>query len=396
MSDNATYKPEWVPKGADEKFASRVMYGIRRTEAGSEGAELEASREKDGLPLSNKSPQAIKTARPPALFAADYIEGVLKRDRMILARAITVIESNAAKHFELGQEIVQGLLPHVGKAIRVGITGVPGAGKSTFIEALGMQLISSGHRVAVLAVDPSSSLSKGSILGDKTRMEQLAKEKNAFIRPSPSGGTLGGVTRKSRETLLLCEAAAYDVILVETVGVGQSETTVRSMVDFFLTVVITGAGDELQGIKKGILELADAIVVNKADGANKQKALVTQADYNQVLHYLRPATEGWQTAAHSCSALTGEGIAEIWQMICGFMKQMRQSGQLEARRQQQNLSWLRDMTAQYVQKLIDGNPAIAEPRREIEQAVLTGQLSPTAALRQIMEVIEKGLRSIDQ
>ena len=373
MPNNSTYKPEWAPHDADEKFASRVMYGVEEHESRS------------------VKPETIKSARPPELSAADYIEGVLRCDRTILARAITVIESNAAKHFELGQEIVQGLLPHSGKTVRVGITGVPGVGKSTFIEALGMWLIRSGHRVAVLAVDPSSSLSRGSILGDKTRMEQLAKEAHAFIRPSPSGGALGGVARKSRETLLLCEAAGYDVILVETVGVGQSETTVRSMVDFFLVMVITGAGDDLQGIKKGILELADTIVVNKADGANKHKALVTRADYNQVLHYLRPATEGWQTQAHVCSSLTGAGIGDIWQVVCDFMDQMRQSGQLEARRQQQNLAWVRDMAGQYVQKLIDGKAAIAGPRRAIEQAVLEGSMSPTAALRQIIAVMENTL-----
>jgi LAO/AO transport system kinase len=339
------------------------------------------------------NPESVTNARPPELSAAAYIEGVLGRDRMILARAITVIESNAARHFGLGQEIVRGLLPYGGKAARVGITGVPGAGKSTFIEALGMRLVSSGRRVAVLAVDPSSSLSKGSILGDKTRMEQLAKEANAFIRPSPSGGTLGGVARKSRETLLLCEAAGYDVILVETVGVGQSETTVRSMVDFFLTLVITGAGDDLQGIKKGILELADAIVVNKADGSNKQKALVTQADYNQILYYLRPATEGWQTRAYACSALTGEGIEEIWQVVRGFMERARQSGQLEERRRRQNLDWLQDMTGQYAQKLINNNPAIALARQEIEQAVLAGGVSPTAALQRIIAVIDKELKN---
>jgi LAO/AO transport system kinase len=372
-----TYKPEWAPQGADSKFASRVMYGVPQSE-----------REPHKIALD-----AAKAARPPELAAQDYIEGVLRRDRMVLARAITVIESNAAKHFELGQEIVQGLLPHGGQAIRVGITGVPGAGKSTFIEALGLHLIRAGHRVAVLAVDPSSTLSRGSILGDKTRMEQLSKEPAAFIRPSPSGGTLGGVARKSRETLLLAEAAGYDVILVETVGVGQSETTVRSMVDFFLAVVITGAGDDLQGIKKGLLELADAIVVNKADGSNKQKALVTQADYNQVLHYLRPSTEGWQTGAHVCSSITGEGIAEIWQMVSGFMGQMQQSGQIEARRQQQNLTWVRDMTDQYVQKLIADNPAIAGPRQAVEQAVLAGSISPTAALRKIIAAIEAGISS---
>ena len=377
MSDTPTYKPEWAPKDVDEKFASRVMVGVSESE----------------LEPRSIAPEAAKAARPPAFTTEDYIAGVLQGDRMVLSRAITIIESNAPKHFELSQQVVQGLLPYGGKATRVGITGVPGAGKSTFIEALGMLLIEAGHRVAVLAVDPSSTVSRGSILGDKTRMEHLAKEPNAFIRPSPSGGTLGGVARKSRETLLLCEAAGYDVILVETVGVGQSETTVRSMVDFFLALVITGAGDDLQGIKKGLLELADAIVVNKADGTNKQKALVTKADYNQVLHYLRPATEGWQTAAHVCSALTGEGIAEIWQVIGSFMGQMRQSGQLEARRQQQNLSWVRDMTDQYLQQLISANPAIAKPREQIERSVLAGSISPTAALRQIITVIESGLQT---
>ena len=240
--------PEWRPEGAGTEFACSVMSGVKARAV---------PREYTGAPA----------ARPAT--AEDYARGITAGDRVTLARAITVIESNAPKHFELGQEIIRLVLPRTGRAMRVGITGIPGAGKSTFIEALGTRLCGEGHKVAVLAVDPSSSLTKGSILGDKTRMEKLAREKNAFIRPSPSGGSLGGVTRKSRETMLLCEAAGYDTILVETVGVGQSETAVRSMVDFFLVVVITGAGDELQGIKKGIIELADAILVNKADGGNK-------------------------------------------------------------------------------------------------------------------------------
>ena len=295
-----TYKPEWIDKEkqTDAKFASFVMTGITKS-----NEEL------------RRATDATRSARPPKMTIDDYVEGVLAGDRMKLSRAITMVESNAPKHYTMAQDIVQRLLPYTGKAIRVGITGVPGAGKSTIIEALGTKLCQQGHKVAVLAVDPSSSVTGGAILGDKTRMEQLAKEPNAFIRPSPAGGTLGGVTRKSRETMLLAEAAGYDIILVETVGVGQSETTVRSMVDFFLVVVLTGAGDDLQGVKKGVIELADAILVNKADGDNLQKALLTRADYEQILHYLMPATEGWTTKAYTCSAYTGEGIQEIWDVV---------------------------------------------------------------------------------
>ena len=369
-----TYKPEWIAdkdKG-DSKFASFVMTGIQE--------------ENDALRVAK---DAAVVSSPPKLSVDDYVEGVLAGDRMRLSRAITMIESNAPRHFAIGQEIVQRLLPHTGKAVRIGITGVPGAGKSSLIETLGTLLCEQGKRVAVLAVDPSSSLTRGSILGDKTRMENLAKQKNAFIRPSPSGGTLGGVTRKSRETLLLCEAAGYDVILVETVGVGQSETTVRSMVDFFLVVVITGAGDDLQGVKKGIIELAEAILINKADGDNKQKALTTRADYNQILHYLRPATEGWTTKAYTCSAHTGEGVAEIWEIILGFIRQTTDSGQLQERRRQQNLAWVRDMTNSYFLNLLQATPDIAEPMQHIERQVLAGEIAPTKGLQEIVEIINR-------
>ena len=374
MSNYKTYKPEWVPEGADSKFASQVITGITKDKEGQLTAE-----------------SAVKAPRPPQLTVQDYIDGILACDRMILSRAITIIESNATKHFELGQEIIHGIMPHTGNSKRVGITGVPGAGKSTFIEALGTRLCDADHKVAVLAVDPSSTVSRGSILGDKTRMEQLSKHPNAFVRPSPSGGTLGGVTRKSRETLLLCEAAGFDTILVETVGVGQNETTVRNMVDFFLTLVITGAGDDLQGIKKGILELADAILVTKADGANKQKALVTCADYNQVLHYLRPATIGWKTEAYTCSSRTGEGIWEIWDVVETFMQQMRLNGSLEMRRKQQNLTWVREMVDLHLQKLIQENPSITQPRNEVEQAVLAGEITPSKAVRQIIGIIDENI-----
>ena len=376
-TDYDIYKPEWIDedKKKDTAFASFVMTGI--------------SESNDALRVSQ---QATAAAKPPKMTVDDYVAGVLEGDRMKLSRAITMVESNAPKHFAMAQDIVQQLLPHTGKAVRIGITGVPGAGKSTIIEALGCLLCQRGHKVAVLAVDPSSSVTGGAILGDKTRMEQLSREKNAFIRPSPAGGTLGGVSRKSRETMLLCEAAGYDVILVETVGVCQSETTVRSMVDFFLVVVLTGAGDDLQGVKKGVIELADAILVNKADGDNKTKALVTRADYEQILHYLRPATEGWTTKAYTCSAYTGEGIPEIWDVAMEYIDQMKGTGQLESRRQQQNLTWVREMTDDYFRNLIYKNPAIAEPREAIESRVLDGSLAPTKALSEIVAVIEASLK----
>jgi LAO/AO transport system kinase len=319
----------------------------------------------------------------------EYVEGVLRGDRTILSRAITLVESNAARHFDQAQRVVQAILPHTGNSIRVGITGVPGAGKSTFIEALGTWLCRMGKKVAVLAVDPSSSVSRGSILGDKTRMENLAKEPGAFIRPSPSGGTLGGLTRKSRETLLLCEAAGYDVVLVETIGVGQSETTVRSMVDFFLLLVITGAGDELQGMKKGVMELADAVLVNKADGGNAMKAEGTRVEYERILHYLRPATEGWVTRACTCSALENRGIEEIWNVILEFVDNVRTSGVFEDRRRQQTLSWVYGMVEEHLRKSFYECPAVMENRRQVEESVVKGGLSAAQAAQKLLFLYEE-------
>lgn len=365
-------RPDWQPKDAGAEFACSVMPGV---------------------PLASGHNAAARSTAPAkartALTAEDYAQGILAGDRVMLSRAITVIESNAPKHFELGQEIIQKILPHSGKAMRVGITGVPGAGKSTFIEAFGTYLCGEGLKVAVLAVDPSSSLSKGSILGDKTRMENLAREKNAFIRPSPSGGSLGGVTRKSRETMLLCEAAGYDAVLVETVGVGQSETMVRSMVDYFLVVVITGAGDDLQGIKKGIIELADSILVNKADGDNKMKAMMARADYDQILHYLRPATEGWKTKAYTCSSITGEGIADMWGVIKDFRDNVIASGVFSKRRKEQTIEWVRAMTAEYLQNKIAQNAELTKCREDIERKVIEGAITPTVAAKAVIGSMER-------
>jgi LAO/AO transport system kinase len=344
----------------------------------------------DGVSAEETSPPRAEhpVSKRRELSAADYVSGVLSGSRTILSRAITLVESNLPLHAEISSRVVKELLPRAGQSTRVGITGVPGAGKSTFIDVLGNRLCEAGHKVAVLAVDPSSSVTKGSILGDKTRMEHLTRNRNAFIRPSPSGGTLGGVTRKSRETMLLCEAAGYDVILVETVGVGQSEAAVRSMVDFFLLMVITGAGDELQGIKKGVMELADAILINKADGSNALKAGATRAEYDRILHFLRPATEGWQTKAHMCSAATGAGIDEIWGVVEHFMKTVKASGVFEERRKQQTLSWVYTMIEDYIKQKFYNCEAVAKERPSVESQVISGALSATEAASELIRLYE--------
>ncbi len=319
------------------------------------------------------------------LSAPEIIEGVLAGDRTILARAITLIESGSATHQELAQEVLNGLMPHRVASIRVGITGVPGAGKSTFIESLGSRLTAAGHKVAVTAVDPSSSLTGGSILGDKTRMENLAVDPNAFIRPSPSGGTLGGVARKTRETILLFEAAGFDVILVETVGVGQSEVLVRSMVDFFLVMLLAGAGDELQGIKKGVVEIADAILVNKADGAGTLAAQQAQSEFERVLHYLRPATDGWRTHAFHSSARTGQGVEEMWAVVERYVEITRQSGVFESRRMDQERQWMGDLVKSGLEDLYKSHPAVRDQLAELEEKVARGDLPATTAARRLLE-----------
>ncbi len=308
-----------------------------------------------------------------------YVTGVLERDSLILARTITLIESTLPAHQELARTIVDRLLPHTGSSIRIGITGVPGAGKSTYIERFGTMLTSLGRRVAVLAIDPSSTRSGGSILGDKTRMERLAIDPNAFIRPSPSSGTLGGVGRKTRETMLVCEAAGYDVVIIETVGVGQSETTVASMVDFFLVLMIAGAGDELQGIKKGVLEVADAIVINKADGDNLLRAEIARKDYQTALNMLMRHSPNWSPPVLTCSAVEGKGIDAIWKTILDHREKLTTSGEMAEKRKAQALDWMAFLLDEGLRQWFYASPHIREALPTIRKNVEEQKISPTAA-----------------
>jgi LAO/AO transport system kinase len=307
--------------------------------------------------------------------------------RAALARAITLIESRRGDHQAASRDLVQALLPDTGKAIRVGITGSPGVGKSTTIDVLGMSLIERGHRVAVLAVDPSSARTGGSILGDKTRMARLSASENAFIRPSPASGTLGGVAAKTREAMLLCEAASFDVVLVETVGIGQSETAVCDMTDFFLALMLPGAGDELQGIKKGLVELADMIAVNKADGDNIQRANLAAAEYRGALHILTPRSEHWQPPVLTYSALTASGIGELWQKILDHRTAMKASGEFAARRRQQQIKWMWSMLEQRMMAQLRADPAIRARVKKIEAEVAEGRITPALAAEEIADML---------
>ena len=316
----------------------------------------------------------------------EFIDGVLAQNRRIVAKTITLIESSLPAHQEMAKTIVDTLLPYAGNAVRIGITGVPGVGKSTYIESFGLQLVEQGHQVAVLAVDPSSSKSGGSIMGDKTRMERLSLEQRAFIRPSPSGGTLGGVARRTRETIVVCEAAGFDVIIVETVGVGQSETTVASMVDFFLVLMLAGAGDELQGIKKGVLELADAIAINKADGNNIENAARAKIEYEKALNLLTPSSKIWSPPVLTCSALTMDGIDDIWQTILDYKEKLETSGELMAKRQRQALDWLWALVEEGLRERFYRNPDVKKSLSEIVKAVEKGETAPTAAAQRLLDL----------
>ena len=376
------HRPEWVPEhaGEAEGFATNVMPGIKSRHDGMPGAAKE----------TRFYPARAAGGGQRELSVDDYVDGVLHGDRAVLARAITLVESNAERHQDKAQEMLTRLLPHAGQTIRVGFTGVPGSGKSSLIETLGLKLCDRGHRLAVLAVDPSSSVTGGSILGDKTRMEQLSRNRAAYIRPSPSGGVLGGVARKSRETMIVCEAAGFDVVFVETVGVGQSEIAVRSMVDLFLLLQIAGAGDELQGIKKGVMERCDLVVVNKADGDNKTRAEAARVDYQRILHYLQPSTEGWKTRALSCSAYTGEGIDELWNVVETFRANTLASGVFEKRRQQQNLDWMHHLVLEQIKRAFYGSPSVKQEMPAIERKVIAGEISPTQAATRLLRLERSG------
>jgi len=316
-----------------------------------------------------------------------YVSGVLERNRRVLAKTITLIESSHAEHQALARTVLDQLLPYTGKSVRLGITGVPGVGKSTFIERFGMMLVKEGHQVAVLAVDPSSTKSGGSIMADKTRMERLSVEKDAFIRPSPSGDTLGGVARKTRETMLLCEAAGFDVIIVETLGVGQSEIRVASMVDFFLILMLAGAGDELQGIKKGILEMADAIAINKADGDNVEKAEKAKKAYSAALNLLHPDSPTWTPPVLTCSAMEMQGVDRIWDTILVHNKKLIDSGELVDKRKRQALDWMWSIVEQGLKDRFYKHPDIEKVLPKITYEVEKGLTAPTDAAYALLALL---------
>lgn len=315
----------------------------------------------------------------------EFIEGILKGNMTLLSKAITLIESSLPEHQKIAQQIIEKCLPHAGKSVRLGITGVPGAGKSTFIEALGKHITSTNHKLAVLAIDPSSERSKGSILGDKTRMEDLSNDPNAFIRPSPSAGSLGGVAHKTRETIVLCEAAGFDTIFIETVGVGQSETAVHSMVDFFLLVQIAGAGDELQGIKRGIMEMADGIVINKADGSNIDKAKLAAAEFRNALHLFPPAESGWTPQVLTCSSLYKKGIQDVWEMIIDFNSFTLKNNFFDTNRRNQAKYWMYETINNQLTDSFYGNEDIMKLIPDVENDILNDKVSSFIAAKNLLE-----------
>lgn len=336
--------------------------------------------------LSKKSAERIKALRRKKQNISTLLKDVLKGNKTALSRAITLIESQQQKHTANANKLIEGCLPHANKSIRIGITGVPGVGKSTFIEAFGNFLIQQGKKVAVLAVDPTSSVSHGSILGDKTRMEELVKQENAFIRPTASGNSLGGVAQKTRETIILCEAAGYDVILIETVGVGQSETVVHSMTDFFLLLKLAGAGDELQGIKRGIMEMADAIVINKADGENKKAAMRAKIEFRRALHFYPLKENQWQPKVKTCSALHQKGIDKIWEMILTYEKLTKNNTHFYKNRQEQNKFWMLQSIDEQLKLNFYSKPNIKIALQEQLKAIEENKTTPFKAAKHLLDL----------
>ncbi|MDO9037089.1 MAG: methylmalonyl Co-A mutase-associated GTPase MeaB [Lutibacter sp.] len=326
------------------------------------------------------------------LTAQEYINGILKGDRVLLSRAITMIESNLDSDKVIAKEIVQAILPKSGNSFRIGITGVPGVGKSTFIEVFGLHLIKQGHKVAILSIDPSSQRSKGSILGDKTRMEELANMDEAYIRPSASGDTLGGVANKTGETMLLCEAAGYDIILIETVGVGQSETAVHGMTDFFLLLMLAGAGDELQGIKKGIMEMADMVVINKADGDNIRKSQIARSQYQNALHIFPQSESGWSPVVSTASAIKNIGIDKVWEEISAYKKLVLENGYFHQNRNLQQVQWMYNNINEELKRLFYGSKDIANQLSMLEKEIISSKISPVKAAQKIIEVFKQSFQ----
>ncbi len=330
----------------------------------------------------------MRKTRKKRLSAQSYIEGILAADRIRLSQAITLVESRLPQDQDLAQEIMEAVLPHTGRAIRIGITGVPGVGKSTFIEAFGQYITSLPRKLAVLAVDPSSPKSRGSIMGDKTRMEQLSVNPLAYIRPSPARSSLGGVAQKTREALLLCEAAGFEVIMVETVGVGQSETMVHQMVDFFLLLMLAGAGDELQGIKKGIMEMADLIAINKADGENAHAAQMARQEYESALHLFPLPESGLATPVLTCSSLEEQGIAEIWEKILAHQAHTQKNGYFEKNRKRQNHYWMHDQIRYYLEEAFFEHPPIKKILPQLENSVIEGKTPVQKAVRTLLDIFQ--------
>ncbi len=358
---------------------------MQHIENDSEFAGLKVNKGVSNLPTVNPYLKDFSRFRRKIYSVDEYVDGILKGNITMLSQAVTLVESAKPEHQEIAQQVIERCVPHSGKSVRVGITGVPGAGKSTSIDAFGLHLLKQGHKLAVLAIDPSSEITKGSILGDKTRMERLSVAENAFIRPSPSAGSLGGVARKTRETIILCEAAGFDYIFVETVGVGQSETAVHSMVDFFLLIQLAGTGDELQGIKRGIMEMADGIVINKADGSNVEKAQLAAAHFKNALHLFPMPESGWRPEVLTYSGYYEIGIEEIWEMVGRYIRFVNDNGYFHHRRNEQAKFWMYESINVQLKSNFYNHPQVVEALQRNEQLVLSNSITSFAAAKNVLD-----------